>query len=85
MADFCNHCVERVFPGEKPDIDVYAIFKELKPGYLQQVLCEGCGMFAIVKTEDKELKVIYANETKSNLEVNNGGNLELRLKLVDYV
>lgn len=61
MADFCNHCVERVFPGEKPDIDVYALFKTLTPGHLWPVICEGCGMMAVVKTEKAELKVLYAD------------------------
>ncbi|GJQ43744.1 MAG: hypothetical protein JETCAE03_32420 [Ignavibacteriaceae bacterium] len=59
MAEFCNKCIEKVFPGEKPDIDVYEIFNELKEGYVQPVLCEGCGMSGILKDDYGHLKVIY--------------------------
>ena len=62
MAEFCNHCIKHIFPNAKPDIDVYAIFETLTPGHMQQVLCEGCGMLAVVKTEKEELKVLYNDD-----------------------
>jgi len=56
MADFCTECNKRMgFPT--PDIDIDKIFNSLKPGYYQQVLCEGCTLVAIAKTEKGELEL----------------------------
>jgi hypothetical protein len=43
-ADFCNSCAKKMgFP--KPDIDVFQLIKNVKPGYAQGVgICEGCGL-----------------------------------------
>ena len=75
MADFCNTCIIRVdlafyeknnIPMEQayemlnPDIDVFDIFEGLMPGYIRSgYICEGCGLTAIKKTEDGELRVAY--------------------------
>ncbi|MEM9261463.1 MAG: hypothetical protein AAGA62_17620 [Bacteroidota bacterium] len=57
MAEFCNTCAERI--GTHPDFDVYRIHRRLKRGYYQVVLCEGCGMVAVLKEENGELKAGY--------------------------
>lgn len=54
MAEFCNNCAERM--NTPPDFDVYAIHRRLKPDHYQGVLCEGCGMVAVLKEENGELK-----------------------------
>ena len=60
MADFCTNCAKEMFGEEvEPDIDVKKIFDSLEPGFYTSVLCEGCGMAAISKMDDGELKVVY--------------------------
>lgn len=62
MADFCTKCHEEMFQTTKneligsPDIDVEALFKELKEGNYTMVLCEGCGLWLILKLKG-ELRV----------------------------
>lgn len=59
MADFCNVCSDYLF-GEnlQPDIDVNQIIKDLNPGYAMLVLCEGCAMVAVEKSETGEVTLI---------------------------
>jgi hypothetical protein len=59
MADFCNVCSDYLF-GENlhPDIDVNQITEELNPGYMMPVLCEGCAMVAVEKSETGEVTLI---------------------------
>lgn len=61
MADFCNECTKIMF-GEnvKPDIDIEQIGKELKIGYMRDVLCECCGLRIVVK--DTSGDVLVAGE-----------------------
>lgn len=61
MAEFCSLCHERkpdLFPSE---IDVRKIAKELKPGYVQHVMCEGCALVAIGKNENGKVLLGYYN------------------------
>jgi hypothetical protein len=44
------------------DIDVDEIFESLSPGYYMSVICEGCGLLAIEKTGDNQLRVAYDGE-----------------------
>ena len=62
MADFCNKCANNNgFP--EPEIDVKKKFDELKPGYwIGGMLCEGCGLRGIAKTEEGELQVAYPDK-----------------------
>lgn len=64
MAEFCNKCTEELFGEDAtPDIDVYGIFRDLEPMYYRTgFICEGCGLTAIEKTDDSELKVMIDNE-----------------------
>ena len=51
MAEFCSLGHERepdLFP---PEIDVRGIAANLKPGFGQNVICEGCALVAITKDE----------------------------------
>jgi hypothetical protein len=60
MAEFCTKCALEMF-GEQaqPEIDVTKEFEELQSGYVSSgYICEGCGLIAISKTEDGELKVM---------------------------
>ena len=59
MADFCNVCSDYLF-GEnlQPDIDVNQITEDLNPGYMMPVLCEGCAMVAVEKSETGEVTLI---------------------------
>lgn len=50
MAEFCTDCAKKI--DVAPEIDVEKIFKRLKPGYQQSVLCEGCGLVALHKEEE---------------------------------
>ena len=74
MADFCTTCVarwanndltdtrtiEEIYDTIAPDIDVFEIFNSLTPGYGKGVgICEGCGLAAVMKTAEGELKVAY--------------------------
>jgi hypothetical protein len=65
MADFCNVCSDFLF-GENlhSDIDVNQITEDLNPGYFTSVLCEGCAMAAVAKSESGEVTLITTeNET----------------------
>lgn len=55
MADFCNICADDL--GFKPDIRIDEVYDELKNGTFIQVLCEGCTLDAIGKSEDGKLIV----------------------------
>lgn len=59
MADFCNVCSDYLF-GEnlQPDIDINEIIEELEPGYMINVLCEGCAMVEIRKSKDGAITLI---------------------------
>ena len=62
MADFCNFCIQEMFGDNTipPDIDVYKEFDGIQIDYYKGVgLCEGCGLVAVYRTIDDELKVCY--------------------------
>ena len=65
MAEFCSVCASHY--GMEPDIDIQLIALELKPGEQEPVLCEGCGLIAIVKTVTGEIDLVY-RETKPTQE-----------------
>lgn len=60
MADFCNFCSKEMFGDVKPDIDVYNEFDKLEPNmYINIGICEGCGLVAVMREMNDELKVCY--------------------------
>jgi len=60
MADFCNKCSDEMFGDNlPPDIDVYELAKTIPKGSYMPVICEGCGMLAISKTDTGELLLGY--------------------------
>lgn len=60
MADFCTPCTKKMFgDAEAPDIDIEAEFAALQPNHYLPCLCEGCGLAAISKTKQGEMKVAY--------------------------
>lgn len=65
MADFCTVCSNNLFTkGTKPDIDIKEIFESLKKGYFQSgLLCEGCTLVGIHKTDKGELMIAYMDKT----------------------
>jgi hypothetical protein len=59
MAEFCNKCIDKVFPGEEPDIDVDTIAAKLKRGHQEYVVCEGCGVIHIAKDRQGNIFIEY--------------------------
>lgn len=59
MAEFCSDCAERY--GLIAEIDTEKILARLKPGYSQNVLCEGCELIALLKEDDSTLFKGYNN------------------------
>jgi hypothetical protein len=59
MADFCTKCSPAMFGEDvQPDIDILKIADDLKPGYFTKgILCEGCGLVAVIREEDLTVKV----------------------------
>lgn len=63
MADYCTKCARYLFGEEAvPAIDVMKEFEELEKGFCSSGwLCEKCGLVAITRTENDELRVIRAS------------------------
>ena len=74
MADFCNTCiakwavndpsdsrtVEEIYESINPDIDVFDLFERTPANKMTSgIICEGCGLAAVMRTEDNEMKVAY--------------------------
>lgn len=61
MASFCSVCSEQMFGDQvEVDYDIPALFESLKPGnYIGWMLCEGCTICAIRKTEEGECMAAY--------------------------
>ena len=78
MADFCNFCAKEMFGDVEPDIDVYKIFEETQIDYYTPCICEGCGLVAIMRTINDELKVCYA------VGYDEKGNINTYTDWVDY-
>lgn len=57
MAELCSVCALRY--GMEIDINIAAIFEKLKPGEVRPVLCEGCELVGIEKTEKGTMRLIY--------------------------
>ena len=57
MADFCSNCSERL--GFDYTFDLEEIVRNLKPGYVESLFCEGCGMEAIARQKDGTLIAMY--------------------------
>jgi hypothetical protein len=56
MADFCTKCAPEFWGGDiDPDIDIDKIYESLNPTEYEIVLCEGCCLSAVGKTEEYEL------------------------------
>ena len=70
MADFCNKCAWDMW-GDRfpPEINVPRIFAELEEEFIKLVVCEGCGLSAIGKTEEGKLVIAYINPPISLEEV----------------
>ena len=60
MADFCNKCSIKIAGGTgNSEIDVLKISESLAPDTYMPVLCEGCGMRAVGKTETGETLIAF--------------------------
>ena len=68
MAKFCSNCAQRY--GMEIDINIAVIFKELKPGEVQDVLCEGCELTGIEKTKADKLRLIFREQSGKVLSSN---------------
>ena len=72
MADFCNKCSIKIagVTGNS-EIDVLKISESLAPDTYMPVLCEGCSMRAVGKTETGETLIAFkVNEIETGDEVN---------------
>lgn len=72
MADFCNKCsIEISGDTGNSEIDVLKISESLAPDTYMPVLCEGCSMRAVGKTETGETLIAFkVNEIETGDEVN---------------
>ena len=72
MADFCNKCsIEISGDTGNSEIDVLKISESLAPDTYIPVLCEGCSMRAVGKTETGETLIAFkVNEIETGDEVN---------------
>lgn len=71
MADFCNKCSTEIAgdTGEA-EIDILKLSESLAPDTYIPVLCEGCGMRAVGKTETGEILIAFnVNEIETSYEV----------------
>jgi len=63
MADFCNNCAPNVWGEEiDPDIEVTRIALGLENGHFESVLCEGCGLRAVGKSDEGRPMVAILEE-----------------------
>ena len=71
MASFCNKCsIEISGDTGNSEIDVLKISESLAPDTYMPVLCEGCGMRAVGKTETGETLIAFkVNEIETGDEV----------------
>lgn len=71
MADFCNKCsIEISGDTGNSEIDVLKISESLAPDTYMPVLCEGCNMRAVGKTETGEILIAFkVNEIETGDEV----------------
>lgn len=72
MANFCNKCSIKIAGGTgNSEIDVLKISESLAPDTYMPVLCEGCSMRAVGKTETGETLIAFSiNEIETGYEVN---------------
>jgi len=71
MASFCNKCSIKIAGGTgNSEIDVLKISESLAPDTYMPVLCEGCSMRAVGKTETGEILIAFkVNEIETGYEV----------------
>ena len=71
MADFCNKCsIEISGDTGNSEIDVLKLSESLAPDTYMPVLCEGCSMRAVGKTETGETLIAFkVNEIETGDEV----------------
>lgn len=72
MASFCNKCSIKI-AGDTggAEIDVLKLSESLAPNTYMPVLCEGCSMRAVGKTETGETLIAFnVNEIETGYEVN---------------
>ena len=72
MADFCNKCsIEISGDTGNSEINILKISESLAPDTYMPVLCEGCSMRAVGKTETGETLIAFkVNEIETGDEVN---------------
>jgi hypothetical protein len=85
MADFCNTCVakwavqdkdgrtiDEIYETINPDIDVFDLFEKTPKDMMYcGLICEGCGLTAIKRTQDDKMLVAYmkwGDEAKKPIE-----------------
>jgi len=71
MADFCNKCSTKIAEDTGgAEIDILKLSESLAPDTYIPVLCEGCGMRAVGKTDTGETLIAFSiNEIETGYEV----------------
>jgi hypothetical protein len=68
MAEFCNKCSERMFGGDvEPAINIQKLTQTLENDHYAIVLCEGCGMRAVGKSDDGHIYLAFAEEDQRDV------------------
>ncbi len=71
MADFCNKCSTEIAEDTGgAEIDILKLSESLAPDTYIPVLCEGCGMRAVGKTDTGEILIAFnVNEIETGYKV----------------
>ena len=68
MAEFCTTCSKEMgFP--EADINEKEIFESLGKNQYTSVICEGCGMLAVARSEDDKMLFAYPSEEDEEMVI----------------
>ena len=84
MSEFCNKCVDKVFPGEKPDIDIYKMLNELEnDNFIGGFMCEGCGITSLLMKDNLYYALFYTDVENLN-DFDNIESLYKKINIDEY-
>lgn len=84
MAEFCNKCINKVFSGEKPDIDIHKMSGELKNNtFIDGFICEGCGITSLLMKDNLYYALFYTDVEDLN-DFDNIESLYKKINIEEY-